>query len=57
MQIRDIDASARAAIDDAEPILKKNPNRFVMFPIEHHDLFKKYNEHVSVFWRPEEIDL
>lgn len=57
MQIHDIAATERKAINAAEPLLKANPNRFVMFPIEHHDLFKKYNEHVSVFWRPEEIDL
>jgi len=57
VQIYDTNAATIAATNAAEPILKKNPNRFVMFPIEHHDLFKKYNEHVSVFWRPEEIDL
>lgn len=40
-----------------EPLLKSNPNRFVIFPIQHSDLWKMYKDHVSVFWRPEEIDL
>lgn len=40
-----------------EPLLKANPNRFVIFPIQHGDLWKMYKDHVSVFWRPEELDL
>jgi ribonucleoside-diphosphate reductase beta chain len=40
-----------------EPILKENPNRFVIFPIEHADLWEKYKQHMAVFWVPEEIDL
>ncbi len=43
--------------DAAEPLLQSNPNRFVIFPIQHHDLWKMYKDHVSVFWRPEEVDL
>jgi ribonucleotide reductase beta subunit family protein with ferritin-like domain len=40
-----------------EPILRENPNRHVIFPIEHADLWAKYKQHMSVFWIPEEIDL
>jgi ribonucleoside-diphosphate reductase beta chain len=40
-----------------EPMLKENPNRFVIFPIEHADIWAKYKQHMSVFWIPEEIDL
>jgi ribonucleotide reductase beta subunit family protein with ferritin-like domain len=43
--------------DAEEPMLQANPNRFVIFPIQHEDLWRKYKEHVSVFWRPEELDL
>jgi ribonucleotide reductase beta subunit family protein with ferritin-like domain len=43
--------------DAAEPLLQANPSRFVIFPIQHHDLWKMYKDHVSVFWRPEEVDL
>lgn len=40
-----------------EPLLQENPNRFVIFPIQHADIWKMYKDHVSVFWRPEEVDL
>ncbi len=40
-----------------EPLLEENPNRHVIFPIEHHDIWAKYKQHMSVFWIPEEIDL
>jgi ribonucleoside-diphosphate reductase beta chain len=40
-----------------EPLLKENPNRHVIFPIEHADIWTKYKQHMSVFWIPEEIDL
>lgn len=40
-----------------EPILKKNPNRFVIFPIEHNDIWEFYKTHQSAFWTAEEIDL
>jgi ribonucleoside-diphosphate reductase beta chain len=40
-----------------EPLCKENPNRHVIFPIEHGDIWAKYKQHMSVFWIPEEIDL
>ena len=40
-----------------EPLLEENPNRHVIFPIEHGDIWMKYKQHMSVFWIPEEIDL
>ncbi len=40
-----------------EPLLKENPNRHVIFPIEHADIWAKYKQHMSVFWIPEEVDL
>jgi ribonucleoside-diphosphate reductase beta chain len=56
-QIYDTAVSDRKARDASEPLLQENPNRFVIFPIQHHDLWKMYKDHVSVFWRPEEVDL
>jgi len=56
-QIYDTAVSDRKARDATEPLLQENPNRFVIFPIQHHDLWKMYKDHVSVFWRPEEVDL
>ena len=40
-----------------EPILKENPDRFVLFPIEHQDVFKMYKDLVAVRWIPEEVEL
>jgi len=40
-----------------EPILKPNPHRFTLFPIEKPKLFQKYQDHLAVFWTVEEIDL
>src|SRR5690606_38192988 len=43
--------------DNIEPILKENPNRFVLFPIEHDDIWKMYKKAEASFWTAEEIDL
>jgi ribonucleoside-diphosphate reductase beta chain len=40
-----------------EPILKENPNRFVLFPIEHNDIWEEYKKGEACFWTAEEIDL
>ena len=40
-----------------EPILKENPNRFVIFPIQHDDLWDWYKKMEACFWTAEEIDL
>ncbi|MCM4167998.1 Ribonucleoside-diphosphate reductase subunit beta [Arenibacter antarcticus] len=40
-----------------EPILEENLNRFVIFPIKHHDLWDWYKKCEASFWTAEEIDL
>lgn len=40
-----------------EPLLKSDDSRFVMFPIQHNDIWEMYKKQVDCFWRPEEIDL
>jgi ribonucleoside-diphosphate reductase beta chain len=40
-----------------EPILQENPNRFVIFPIEHNDIWEFYKQHQAAFWTAEEVDL
>lgn len=40
-----------------EPILVENPNRFVLFPIEHNDLWELFKQQQACFWTAEEIDL
>lgn len=40
-----------------EKILQENPNRFVIFPIEHPDLWDLYKKQQACIWTAEEIDL
>ena len=40
-----------------EPILQENPNRFVLFPIQHDDIWAFYKKSEASFWTAEEIDL
>ena len=40
-----------------EPILEDNKNRFVLFPIEHDDIWSFYKRAEASFWTAEEIDL
>ena len=40
-----------------EPILKENPDRFVVFPIKFDDIWKMYKQAEASFWTTEEIDL
>lgn len=40
-----------------EPILRPNPDRFVLFPIKYPKLYAKYKEHESVMWSAHEVDL
>ena len=41
----------------SEPILQENPNRFVLFPIIHNDIWQMYKKQQASFWTAEEIDL
>nr|XP_018912673.1 PREDICTED: ribonucleoside-diphosphate reductase subunit M2 B [Bemisia tabaci] len=40
-----------------EPLLKDNPRRFVIFPIEFHDIWQMYKKAEASFWTAEEVDL
>ena len=40
-----------------EPLLTDNPNRFVIFPIQHDDIWSFYKKTEASFWTAEEIDL
>lgn len=40
-----------------EPILINNPNRFVLFPIEHQDIWDLYETQLSAMWTTQEVDL
>jgi len=43
--------------DQHEPLLRKNKNRFVMFPLQDQEIWNMYKKHVASFWSAEEIDL
>ncbi|MBV8327369.1 ribonucleoside-diphosphate reductase small subunit [Chryseobacterium sp.] len=40
-----------------EPILQENKDRFVIFPIRHHDIWEFYKKAEASFWTTEEVDL
>ena len=53
-------AAAPAAAAPAlalEPMLQENKERFVIFPIQHPDLWRMYKNHSAVIWFAEEVDL
>ena len=42
---------------DLEPLLRENPQRFVLFPINHDGIWQMYKKSLGLFWTAEEIDL
>jgi len=40
-----------------EPLLRENPAKYVMFPIEYPDIWSMYKKAVASFWTVEEVDL
>ena len=43
-------------LEKTEPILKENPNRFVLFPIQYPKIWEAYKKAEASFWTAEEID-
>lgn len=44
-------------LQQSEPLLRENPNRFVMFPIQYNDIWTMYKKQEASFWTAEELDL
>ncbi|XP_077446772.1 ribonucleoside-diphosphate reductase subunit M2 B isoform X1 [Stigmatopora argus] len=42
---------------EEEPLLKENPRRFVIFPIQYPEVWKMYKQAQASFWTVEEVDL
>ena len=40
-----------------EPLLQDNKDRFVIFPIQHNDIWQFYKNAEASFWTAEEVDL
>jgi ribonucleoside-diphosphate reductase beta chain len=47
----------RTFSNEEEPLLQENTNRFVLFPIQHSDIWQMYKKAEASFWTAEEIDL
>ncbi len=44
-------------MDHLEPILKEDPSRFCLFPIQYHDIWNEYKRQQRSYWTVEEVDL
>jgi ribonucleoside-diphosphate reductase beta chain len=44
-------------VETKEPILQENKDRFVLFPIQHREIWEMYKKAEASFWTAEEIDL
>ena len=53
----DLEKDLDTKITVEEPILKENPNRFVLFPIQHNDIWEMYKKQEASIWTAEELDL
>ena len=42
---------------DTEPLLSDSNNRYVLFPIQDHDIWTAYKKQMACFWTVDEIDL
>ena len=43
--------------EESEPLLLENRKRFVLFPIQYHEIWQMYKKAEASFWTAEEIDL
>jgi ribonucleoside-diphosphate reductase beta chain len=57
LQNVDLKKDLNKYIEVEEPILKENPNRFVLFPIQHADIWEMYKKQEASIWTAEELDL
>jgi len=44
-------------LEKSDPLLRENPSRFVMFPIQYPQVWEMYKKHEASFWTAEEVDL
>ncbi|KAI9362533.1 reductase M2 polypeptide variant 3d [Zopfochytrium polystomum] len=50
-------AAAAAAAEAADPVLRKDPTRATLFPIQYQQLWQMYKKAEASFWTCEEVDL
>jgi ribonucleoside-diphosphate reductase beta chain len=56
-QTESLSGQPQAEEEEEEEILKENPGRFVLFPIQYDAVWKMYKKHEASLWTAEEIDL
>lgn len=58
MDVEKEDTDKVAVFDpELEPLLRENPRRFVIFPIQYPDIWQMYKKAEASFWTVEEVDL
>lgn len=58
MEVENVETQAGSSFDpQLEPLLRENPRRFVVFPIQYHDIWQMYKKAEASFWTVEEVDL
>ncbi|CAG0891513.1 unnamed protein product [Cyprideis torosa] len=55
-EIENLKIAEKPNVED-EPLLRENPHRFVIFPIQYQDIWKMYKKAEASFWTAEEVDL
>ncbi|NP_001244266.1 ribonucleoside-diphosphate reductase subunit M2 [Bombyx mandarina] len=53
----DLDKNFEEFDPQKEPLLRENPRRFVIFPIQYPDIWQMYKKAEASFWTVEEVDL
>uniref|UniRef100_A0A1A7YPW5 Ribonucleoside-diphosphate reductase subunit M2 n=1 Tax=Iconisemion striatum TaxID=60296 RepID=A0A1A7YPW5_9TELE len=55
--LSDVTPEAAKSSSEEEPLLKENPRRFVILPIQYQDIWQMYKQAEASFWTAEEVDL
>jgi len=55
--IKQIENHEEKKDEAVEPLLKENPRRFVILPIQYDDIWRMYKKAEASFWTAEEVDL
>ncbi|XP_043937458.1 ribonucleoside-diphosphate reductase subunit M2 B-like [Protopterus annectens] len=56
-ELKRAELEKRPSHSETEPLLKKNPRRFVVLPIHYEDIWRMYKKLEASFWTAEEVDL
>lgn len=56
-ELKEHDYNGQEKQDEVEPLLKENPRRFVILPIQYDAIWRMYKKAEASFWTAEEVDL